>query len=243
MHVRADAVCIGDSRTDGVRFGDARPGRTSAATALVPVGDIARIANAGFIHSRTATASAAAHAASGGLARRRAGCIVLARAARGRHHPAVQPQTILTADLHGLLDPLEPARGPCLLGCITAHASSLAPGTLPALTSFIIESGACVSRTNRNMNADVASVNAPADAAAMPVIRHPRRTRPARCERNESCRCVKAAGANASQLPLRIPCADWIPSRLHGPSAAGMPGKSAKGEKSSRPLVNRANGC
>lgn len=111
MHVRADAVCIGDSRTDGVRFGDARPGRTSAATALVPVGDIARIANAGFIHSRTATASAAAHAASGGLARRRAGYIVLARAARGRHHPAVQPQTILTADLHGLLDPLEPARG------------------------------------------------------------------------------------------------------------------------------------
>ena len=121
--------------------------------------------------------------------------------------------------------------------------SSLAPGTLPALTSFIIESGACVSRTNRNMNADVASVNAPADAAAMPVIRHPRRTRPARRERNESCRCVKAAGANASQLPLRIPCADWIPSRLHGPSAAGMPGKSAKGEKSSRPLANRANGC
>lgn len=121
--------------------------------------------------------------------------------------------------------------------------SSLAPGTLPALTSFIIESGACVSRTNRNMNADVASVNAPADAAAMPAIRHPRRTRPARRERNESCRCAKAAGANAAQLPMRIPCADWIPSRLHGPSAAGMLGKSAKGEKSSRPLANRANGC
>lgn len=81
------------------------------------------------------------------------------------------------------------------------------------------------------MNADVASVNAPADAAAMPVIRHPRRTRPARRERNESCRCVKAAGANAAQLPMRIPCADWIPSRLRGPSVAGMPGKSAKGEK------------
>ena len=81
------------------------------------------------------------------------------------------------------------------------------------------------------MNADVASVNAPADVAAMPAMRHPRRTRPARRERNESCRCAKAAGANAVQLPLRIPCADWIPSRLHGPSAAGMPGKSAKGEK------------
>ena len=136
MHVRADAVCIGDSRTDGVRFGDARPGRTSAATALVPVGDIARIANAGFIHSRTATATAAAHAASGGLARRRAGCIVLARAARGRHHPAVQPQTILTADLHGLLDPLEPARGPCLLGCITAHALQLGAGNLTGPDQF-----------------------------------------------------------------------------------------------------------
>lgn len=83
----------------------------------------------------------------------------------------------------------------------------------------------------------------PGRTAAMPAIRHPRRTRPARCERNESCRCVKAAGVNAAQLPLRIPCADWIPSRLHGPSAAGMPGKSAKGEKTSRPLVNRANGC
>ena len=144
--------------------------------------------------------------------------------------------------------PPQPVNGPAsralrLIRPARRTPSSLAPGTLPALTSFIIESGACVSRTNRNMNADVASVNAPADAAAMPVIRHPRRTRPARRERNESCRCAKAAGANAAQLPMRIPCADWIPSRLHGPSAAGMLGKSAKGEKSSRPLANRANGC